>query len=181
LSAMGGEVVRRSFRAALAPKIVPYPTALDRDRIIRGLVNSDAVSFVQQGAILGAVLGLAGGLARRSAPGGLAAATATGLVLGTAAAAGAAYGLLPVYYRNVDPQGNALTIPMLTHGGIWAAAGATAGLAFGLGRQGRWAHSALGGLLGGVAGAIVYELVGAIAFPLNKTSQPVSATVVTSV
>jgi hypothetical protein len=67
------------------------------------------------------------------------------------------------------------------HGGIWAAVGAAAGLAFGLGLggRGRWARGALGGLLGGVAATMVYELVGALAFPIDKTSQPVSATVVT--
>ena len=38
---------------------------------------------------------------------------------------------------------------------------------------------ALGGLLGGVFATMVYDLIGAFAFPLDKTSQPVSATVVT--
>src|SRR6202022_834049 len=83
LSWQGGEGARRSFRAALEPKIVPFPTMADQDRVIRGLVRSAAVSYIQQGAILGAVLGLAGGLARRSAWVGPAAA-AIGLVLGGA-------------------------------------------------------------------------------------------------
>src|SRR5262249_49843795 len=109
----------------------------------------------------------------------------TGAVVGgslaAGAAVGAAYGILPVYYRNVDPQENALGLPMITHGAIWAAAGAAAGLAFGLGLggRGRWARCALGGLVGGVAATMVSGVVGAIAFPLDKTSQPVSATVVT--
>jgi hypothetical protein len=108
-------------------------------------------------------------------------AAAAGLALGGAAATGAAHVLLSVYFRNVEPEENTLTLPLLTHGGIWAAIGAAAGLAFGLGLggRGRWARGALGGLLGGVAATMVYDLVGALAFPLDKTSHPVSATVAT--
>ena len=176
----GGEIAWGRIRAAQTPRIVAFPTAEDRDRVIWGQVKSTATSFIQQGAILGIVLGLAGGLARRSARAMLTAAVVGGS-LGAAAATGAAYGILPVYYRNVDPQENALGLPMITHGAIWAAAGAAAGLAFGLGLGGRfrWARCALGGMLGGVAATMVYDLVGAMAFPLDKTSQPVSATVVT--
>ena len=143
-------------------------------------MSSTAVSFIQQGAILGGILGLAGGLVRRKALAGLIAAL-VGAGLGAIAAGAAAHGLLPVYFKNVDPQANDLTYPLLTHGGIWAAAGAAAGLAFGLGAGGRvrWARCAVGGLLGGVFATMFYDLVGAIAFPLDKTSQPVSATMVT--
>jgi hypothetical protein len=174
----GGEIIWGRVRSAQTPRIVPFPTAADRDRVIWGQVRSTASSFIQQGAILGIVLGLAGGLARRSARAMLIAAIAGGL-LGAAAATGAAYGLLPVYYRNVEPQENALGIPMITHGAIWGAAGAAAGLAFGLGLggRGRWARCALGGLMGGVAATMIYDLIGAMAFPLDKTSQPISATV----
>ena len=62
----GGEVAWRGIRSARAPKLVPYPTEEDHARVIRGIVTNTAVSFLQQGAILGAVLGLAGGLAQRS-------------------------------------------------------------------------------------------------------------------
>jgi hypothetical protein len=180
LTWVGGEVAWPEVRAAQTPKLIPYPTAEDRAQVIRGQAGSTALSFIQQGAILGAVLGLAGGLSRLSARGGLVAAAA-GLALGAAAAAGAAHGLLPYYFWNVDPEESNLTVPLLTHGGIWAAAGAAAGLAFGLGRggRGRWARGALGGLLGGVVATMIYDLVGALAFPLDKTSQPVSATSVT--
>jgi MFS family permease len=175
-----GEVAWERVKSAQTPKIVPFPTAEDHDRVIRDMASSTAVSFIQQGAILGAVLGLAGGLARRRALAGLIAALVGG-GLGAIAAGAAALGLLPVYFKNVDPQANDLTYPLLTHGGIWAAAGAAAGLAFGLGAggRGRWARCAVGGLLGGALATMVYDLVGAIAFPLDKTSQPVSATMVT--
>jgi hypothetical protein len=166
-----------AIRAAQTPKLVPYPTAADRDRVIQGMVRNTAVNFLQQGAILGAVLGLAGGLAQRSSRSALLAAFAGGLLAAIAATL-AAHGVLPVYYRNVEPQGNDLLLPLLTHGAIWAAVGAAAGLAFGLGaaRSGWWARCALGGLLGAIAATLVYDLVGALAFPVDKTSEPVSAT-----
>ncbi len=104
-----------------------------------------------------------------------------GGALGALTAGASARALLPIYLRNVDPQGNELTYPLLTHGGIWAAAGVAAGLALGLGAggRGRWMRCALGGLLGGVFAAMFYDLIGAIVFPLDKTSQPVSHTAVT--
>ena len=61
------------------------------------------------------------------------------------------------------------------------AVGAAAGFGFALGlgieRPVWWLSSAFGGLLGAVAAAVLYEFVGAIAFPLDKTSEPVSATI----
>ena len=175
-----GELVWGSVRSAQTPKIIAFPTPEDHARIIRGLVSSTAVSFIQQGAILGAVLGLAGGLARRSVRSGALSAVLGG-VLGAAAGACTAYALLTIHFENVDPQDNSLTLALLVHGGIWASVGAAAGLAFGLGLggRGRWARAAFGGLVGGAAAAMAYDVVGALAFPLDKTSQPVSATVVT--
>jgi hypothetical protein len=176
----GGEIAWARGQSARAPKIVAFPTPEDRARIVRGLISDAAISFIQQGAILGGVLGLAGGLAqRRVLPGAIAALVGCGL--GAMAAGAAAYGLLPIYFRNVDPQSNDLTYPLLTHGGIWAAAGAAAGLAFGLATGGRRTPllCTIGGLLGGILAAMIYDMVGALAFPLDKTSQPVSPTVVT--
>jgi hypothetical protein len=179
LSWAGGEVAWKGIRAAQTPRIVPFPTAEDRARVIRGAVASTSVSFIQQGAILGSILGLAGWLASRSSRVGILAPLLGG-GSGALAAAAAAYLLLPVYFQNVGPQGESLALPLLTHGGIWAAVGAAAGLALaiGLGR-GRWSRAVLGGLLGGIGAALVYDLAGAIAFPLDKTSQPVSATIIT--
>ncbi len=72
-----------------------------------------------------------------------------------------------------------ITVPLLIHAAIWASAGAAAGLAFGLGareRGRRLLQAALGGLFGAIVGAAVYELVGAVAFPLDKTVEPISLT-----
>ena len=93
-----------------------------------------------------------------------------------------AYVLLTVHFQNADPQDNSLTLALLVHGGIWAGIGAAAGLAFGLGLGGRsrWARAAFGGLVGmEQPAAMAYDVIGALVFPLDKTSQPVSATVVT--
>ena len=157
--------------AARAPVIVAFPTEADRAGSFAssGLVSFAAASFIQQGAIVGAVLGLAGGLARRPVRGGLAGAAA-GLMLGAAVATGAAYGLLPVYYRNVDLEGRDLTYPLLTHGGSGRQSGPPPGwhLGLGLGARGRRAGSALGGLLGGIAATMVYEPIGALGVPARQ-------------
>ena len=34
----------------------------------------------------------------------------------------------------------------------------------------------LGGLVGGLLGAVVYEMIGAFVFPMDKTTQPISET-----
>jgi len=67
---------------------------------------------------------------------------------------------------------------LITHGGIWGAVGAIGGLAFGIGLGGRSraVRALLGGLLGAVAGAILYELIGALALPDNKSMEPIAAT-----
>jgi hypothetical protein len=176
----GGELVWGRVHSAQTPRIIAFPTVADHDRVIHGLVSSTAVSFIQQGAILGAAFGLAGGLTRRSVRVGLIAAIVGGL-LGALASALTAYVLLGVHFRNADPVDNSLTLALLVHGGIWAGIGAAAGLAFGLGvgDRGRWARGAFGGLVGGAAAAMAYDVVGALVFPLDKTSQPISATIVT--
>ena len=180
LTWVGGEVAWGGGNSARSPRIIAFPSAADHARVVRGLVRSNSVSFIQEGAILGCILGLAGGLTRRSARAGLLAAL-VGVGFGAAVAAAAAHLLLSHYFESLDPGSDSLMTPMLTHGGIWGAVGAAAGLAFGLGAGGRrrWARCVLGGLLGGVAATIVYDIVGAMAFPLDKTSQPISATVVT--
>jgi hypothetical protein len=180
LSWGGGELAWSGIRAAQSPRIVPFPTAEDRARLISSVVAATRVSFMQQGAILGAMLGLAGWLTRRDRRAGIRA-VGVGGGLGALAGAAATQVLVPVYYHNVGPQAESLLLPLLTHGGLWAAIGAAAGLGLGigLGGRGRLARAALGGLLGGIVAALIYDLVGAVVFPLDKTGQPVSATLAT--
>jgi hypothetical protein len=69
-------------------------------------------------------------------------------------------------------------VGLLVQAVISAAIGAAGGAAFGvgLGHRGVIVRAAIGGLLGACAGAIVYEILGAIVFPLDETSSPISAT-----
>ena len=135
------------------------------------------VAFGSLGALSGLALGLAGGAARRSARAGLIAAIA-GLILGGAAGAILPGVLVPIYFKMHDPDRDDLILAILTQGGTWCAIGAAAGaaLGIGLGGEGRALRALLGGLSGAIAGVLVYELVGAYAFPLDGTSDPLSAT-----
>ena len=86
--------------------------------------------------------------------------------------------LLPIYFRSYDPDDEDLILAFLVQGGIGAVIGAVAGGAFGLGLGGR-RHALgplLGGLLGAIAGVLIYEVVGLVAFPLDETTRPLSAT-----
>ena len=150
----------------------------------RGVVEATAsestvasLAFGSMGAVLGLTLGLAGGSVRGSARAALIAAV-VGAILGGTAGAGMSRVLLPIYFRHLDPDHGDLTLAILILGGIWPIIGATGGAAFGigLGQPGHVLRALLGGLLGALAGLLVYEIVGALAFPLDKTSNVLSAT-----
>jgi hypothetical protein len=135
------------------------------------------VAFGSLGAVAGLALGLAGGCARGSARTAVIAALA-GAILGGAAGAIMPRVLLPIYYRVHDPDHDDLILAILIHGGNWSLIGAAAGAAFGvgLGDRGHVLRALLGGLLGAITGVLVYEIVGGVAFPLDGTSAPLSAT-----
>jgi hypothetical protein len=176
-----------SWAAGEVGRVYVNPTPLSREvfpeagtaRLLASAsVASGMLTYGLQGAILGLMLGLAGGLARRSPA---AAVGAVVLGVGAAGSAGAlaARVLIPVFFRNVDDQAADLTLPLLVHGGLWCPIGAAAGLALGFGRGG-WvcgARAALGGLLGAVVGTMVYEAGGALLFPLAKTVLPIPLSV----
>jgi hypothetical protein len=74
--------------------------------------------------------------------------------------------------------GGDLAASLLLHAGLWAGIGAAGGLALGLGLAGRlrtW-QSALGGLLGAIGGGLVFDFMGAFAFPLEERGLPTSST-----
>jgi hypothetical protein len=151
-----------------------------QERAAAGARNA-ALAFGLMGATVGLAFGLAGGLARPSARAG-AVATFLGLVLGAAAGVGATVAALPVasrvHERDPGNMSAEMAASLLTHGGPWGAIGAAGGLAFGIGLGGRGlaVRTLLGGLLGGVAGAILYELLGALALPATKIIEPIAAT-----
>jgi len=89
--------------------------------------------------------------------------------------------LLPFYFRALDKAqeelSRDLTLPLLIHGGIWAACGLAGGMAFaiGLGAGGsRLIKGAVGGLIGALLGAALYEMIGATAFPHDLTTSPLA-------
>jgi hypothetical protein len=173
---LGGEAVHGAFEAPL------FDTFNPRSREMGGLVRAGTIRegllcFGMLGAALGLALGLAGGLIRRSVGSALAAG-GLGLALAAAAGAGAAAGLVPYYLSHVNRDADDLLLPLLTHAGIWAPIGATAGLAYGGGFGGRRVAlvALVGGLLGALIGTLVFEVIAPFAFPLDKTSEPISVT-----
>ena len=89
----------------------------------------------------------------------------------------------PVLYekhRNDDPSATLLLMPMLIHLGLGCGVGLAGGVAFGIGagasRPLRLAEAALAGIVGAMVGTFVFEMAGAILFPLASTAYPFSAT-----
>jgi hypothetical protein len=136
------------------------------------------LAFAVLGALMGAALGMAGGIARRSAKAGMVS-SAIGLILGVVLTAGVSLALLPFYFQALEKTqeelSRDLSLPLLIHGGIWAACGLSGGAAFaiGLGARGLGLiKGAVGGLFGALLGAALYELIGATAFPQDQTTSP---------
>lgn len=131
------------------------------------------------GCVLGLALGLAGGLARSSFQAALASGI-VGSLLGLAVGVGASEGILPIYFRQLDKASEELShdiiFPLLIHCGIWSAIGAAGGVALGLGlgSKQRIIAAAFGGLIGGALGTVFYEILGAVAFPASRTTEPIA-------
>ncbi len=147
-------------------------------RVAAELKNA-TLTFGVFGAGLGLAMGLAGGLGRRARRAAMSAA-AFGLVLGGTVGGMASAAVLPFYYRKLDVAQEALShdliLPFLVHAGIWSSVAATSGLAFGIGLRSRrrLALVALHGLLGGLLGAGIYEILAALAFPTGRTTEPLA-------
>jgi hypothetical protein len=89
--------------------------------------------------------------------------------------------LVSQFFKTHEPQSTDLMLPLLTHGAIWSAAGEIGGRALGRGHGGRrrWLAAVVGGLGGGAAATVVYEIVGAVAFATANTHLPVSDRITT--
>jgi hypothetical protein len=177
---LAGEAILEAYRTVLSPKVRREADAEAVRQFARAHLTSASTTFAALGAILGLSLGLAGGLARRSASAGARAAI-LGSVVGSMAGVSISLLVLPNFFKNQDPQSQDLVLPLLTIGSICSAVGAAGGLAFGIGLGGRdrWMKSLVGGLIGAGLGAVVYEVVGAMAFPADKTDRAISITPVT--
>ena len=181
ISSVAGEVIFNRYKGELFPPTKPFAPSPEEMRRLHGARFYTAVlTFMTTGGLLGLAMGLAGGLARRSSSASARAAI-LGLVLGTAAAGGIASILAPIFLKRFDPQSGSLGLPLLTQGAIWASLGAAGGLVFavGLGGRSRWIPTLVGGLVGAAAAAIVYEIVGALAFPSDHTDFLTSASTTT--
>lgn len=175
----GGERIFGAFGAtpqAVTGRLSQSPEVTERSAREQVVAHTKegAATYGNLGAATGLALGLAAGLSRRDVRASLVAAGA-GLVLGGAAGAVAGLGMVRVFYQNEDLFSHSLIYPMLAHGAVWSAIGVAGGMAFGigLGGRGRIARAASGGLLGAIGATVVYELTGALAFPLARTHFPI--------
>jgi hypothetical protein len=140
-----------------------------------GDISETTLAFAAMGSVFGFTLGLAGGVARRSARAALIAAL-VGLVLGGVAAGAITWVIQPFYYKYLDSDTNDLLMAVLFHVVVCCSIGALGGLAFsiGLGDRKRCGSIILGGLIGAMAGVLVYEVVGSIACPGDGITSPLS-------
>jgi hypothetical protein len=140
--------------------------------------RNGALAFGALGMCLGGGLGIAGGLARRSAAATVAAGL-LGSIVGAALCGGVSLALLPRFLSaRVAYSDHEMIISMVMHGLPWGLAGAAAGLAFavGLGQWRLFARAPAAGLAGAVLGAIAFDLIGAGLFPFADTGAPIATT-----
>lgn len=137
--------------------------------------RTSALLYGILGGTIGLVLGIAGGLARPSTRSAVIAGI-VGLVVGGTGGYLVSLGVVPHHHRHYDPDSEDLLLPLMIHGAIWATAGVAGGLAFGLGlgAHRRLPAIILGGLVGALLGTAFYEVIGAIAFPLANTVEPMA-------
>jgi len=142
--------------------------ALNGEKQIADQKNT-AIVFGTFGALLGLLSGAAGGVLRRSIPGGASAALA-GLLLGGIGGALVSYELAPIFARFYSDETPSLLLSFLVRGGIWSVVGMTAGLALGWSSQGPLGipRALIGGLAGGICGTIAFEVVNAMLFPGDR-------------
>ena len=170
-----GEGVLQAYRPALMPAMKPIPTQEDSRLVFEARVASGTMALAAMGGLFGLAGGLAGGGSRRSV-GRAAGAGGAGLLLGAAGVACVARLILPLIYRDLDPQSSDLIMPLLGHEAVWSVAGGLGGLAFGFGAGGPvspW-RTGLAGLLGAALATVVYEFVGALGFPTHRTHLPLA-------
>jgi hypothetical protein len=181
LAWLAGEYTRDYFKPSDEAATQAYNfTALNREMEPVSAGNG-ALAFGALGGLLGLVLGVAGGLIRRSTQGVVLGAL-VGLILGAAAGVLPSMWVMPWSWRhrNDDPSATLLLTPLLVHLGLWSAIGLAAGLAFGVGsgtsKPSRYFEMALAGVVGAMLGTFVFEMVGAFVFPMERTVEPFSAT-----
>jgi hypothetical protein len=152
-------------------EIAQHDAMIQQARILKA-----TASYAALGAVVGLLLGLAGGWARGS---GRASAVAgvSGALVGGVATAAITWLTLPIFLSDVDTLNEGMLAPILMHGLFWAAAGLAGGLAFAVGlgcRPVLIVQAAIGGIVGALLGAAVYDIVGAIVLTTENTAMPLS-------
>lgn len=174
LSWGAGETSVNAFRAKEVGD--PLKETIDLPGINRVIVQNASLAHGLQGALLGLTLGIAGGLARRP-PRVSVVPSLVGLATGGVLGAATSYGVFTAFHTLTDANSSELIPSLLAHGGLAALVGASGGLAFGLASEGwgRAGRCAIGGMAGAVLGAVLFEVVGAVVFPVAKTGDPIAA------
>jgi hypothetical protein len=175
-----GEMAHEAFPPTLTLQVLQgnrmmLPTP---ETSIAALRKNAALANALLGAVLGLALGLAGGIAGRSAA-RAATAAAVGTALGAALGAVMSLGLVPLFFyakqftETTEPD---LSVALALHSGMWAPAGLAGGLAFaiGLGGRRRAGRAMLAGLLGAFVATLLYEVIGAVFYPLAGTGDPIA-------
>ncbi len=149
---------------------------VDFRTVTEAATRNGALTYGVMGLFLGAALGIAGGMGRRSTSGSVGGGV-LGALLGAALGGGPAFALLTRFLTARDDHRDyEILISLAMHGVLWGLIGAAAGLAFGvgLGRYRRCLPAMLAGLLGASLAAIVYDLIGASLLPQARTDEPLA-------
>ncbi len=123
------------------------------------------------GLLLGLIGGVVVGSGRRAALAG-----GVRLVVGGLAGAVLTWATMPLFEEWRAPDTAAVLPSLVMHGLFWMPAGVAGGLALGLGLRDRIGLAVAGGVMGALLATLLYEVVGALVFPLASTGEPVSTT-----
>src|SRR5262249_55758306 len=164
-----GEIMHDYYGASVEARRNRF--AFDRANREQGIADrkNAAIAFGTFGALLGLLVGAAGGALRRSVPAASSAAVA-GLLLGGVGAALAGYELVPIFAHFYSDEQPSLLLPTLVRGGIWAVAGLAAGFALGWGWHGPRGipGAVIGGLVGSILATIAFEVANGLIFPADR-------------
>ena len=144
--------------------------------ILEATIMKASASFAVLGASIGLVMGVAGGLLR-GMPKAAAGAGLGGAVLGGTMIATVSMVALPRFLEDTEQLEQGMLEPILMHGLLWSTAGLAGGIAFAVGlgcRPTTVAQAAIGGVIGAVLGAAIYDIVGAVLWATDKTGMPLS-------
>jgi hypothetical protein len=157
-----------------SPEVFPGP--LTARLMANARRKTGMIAYGLEGTVLALALGVAGGMARRSVKWAIAGGL-TGLVVGGAVSVSVGRVVVLMFWRkfNSDPMADSVLLPILMRAGLLGPIGAAAGLALGVGLGGgaRALRTTIGGLLGGVFAAVLFDfIIGPFILQADKTSQP---------